>query len=183
VVADHPGVPQLRTLREIMVQVYTLFDRRCRTQTALDNWPNCGVASSASPRWVRRSRSSFPHAGESPDVSRRQTAASTSNAVERGNRRYRKMQKQVYRVRTQYRSVPAWPWICGVKPKPKAVTNPHLTPSGTGWISPCLYYSLRILYLNSRKSRRRLPHGGIGRRTFFSYLAQVRQQEQVKASS
>jgi hypothetical protein len=26
---------------------------------------------------------------------------STSNAVERGNRRYRKMQKQVYRVRTQ----------------------------------------------------------------------------------
>src|SRR5262249_19760611 len=25
----------------------------------------------------------------------------TSNAVERGNRRYRKMQKQVYRVRTQ----------------------------------------------------------------------------------
>jgi hypothetical protein len=26
---------------------------------------------------------------------------STSNAVERGNRRYRKMQKSVYRVRTQ----------------------------------------------------------------------------------
>jgi hypothetical protein len=26
---------------------------------------------------------------------------STSNAVERGNRRYRKMQKQVYRMRTQ----------------------------------------------------------------------------------
>ena len=27
---------------------------------------------------------------------------STSNAVERGNRRYRKMQKSVYRVRTQH---------------------------------------------------------------------------------
>ena len=30
-----------------------------------------------------------------------QLLPSTSNAVERGNRRYRKMQKQVYRVRTQ----------------------------------------------------------------------------------
>src|SRR4029453_3245150 len=29
------GLPQLRTLREIMEQVYALFDRRCRTQTAL----------------------------------------------------------------------------------------------------------------------------------------------------
>src|SRR4029453_9556609 len=24
----------------------------------------------------------------------------------------------------KYRSVPAWPWICGVKPKPKAVNKP-----------------------------------------------------------
>ena len=30
------GVPQLRALRAIMEQVYALFDRRCRTQTALD---------------------------------------------------------------------------------------------------------------------------------------------------
>jgi phage tail protein X len=29
------GVPQLRVLRAIMEQVYALFDRRCRTQTAL----------------------------------------------------------------------------------------------------------------------------------------------------
>ena len=29
-------LPQLRTLRELMAQVYALFDRRCRTQTALD---------------------------------------------------------------------------------------------------------------------------------------------------
>ena len=30
------GVPQLQTLRAIMEQVYAVFDRRCRTQTALD---------------------------------------------------------------------------------------------------------------------------------------------------
>jgi hypothetical protein len=30
------GLPQLRKLRELMEQVYTVFDRRCRTQTALD---------------------------------------------------------------------------------------------------------------------------------------------------
>ena len=30
------GLPQLRKLRELMEQVYALFDRRCRTQTALD---------------------------------------------------------------------------------------------------------------------------------------------------
>jgi hypothetical protein len=29
------GVPQLRTLRAIMEEVYRLFDRRCRTDTAL----------------------------------------------------------------------------------------------------------------------------------------------------
>src|SRR6266566_4950000 len=30
------GLPQLQALRALMEQVYTLFDRRCRTQTALD---------------------------------------------------------------------------------------------------------------------------------------------------
>ena len=29
------GLPQLRTLRDIMEEVYRLFDRRCRTDTAL----------------------------------------------------------------------------------------------------------------------------------------------------
>ena len=29
------GLPQLRPLREIMEHLYALFDRRCRTQTAL----------------------------------------------------------------------------------------------------------------------------------------------------
>ena len=96
------GLPQLRTLRELMEQVYALFDRRCRTQTALDKLDT-----------LRRRLLRFTQLGEtlkklfSPTLEKALTflddklLPSTSNAVERGNRRYRKMQKQVYRVRTQ----------------------------------------------------------------------------------
>jgi hypothetical protein len=96
------GLPQLRKLREIMEQVYTLFDRRCRTQTALDKLAK-----------LRRRLQRFKQLGETlkklfaPTLEKALTflddklLPSTSNAVERGNRRYRKMQKQVYRVRTQ----------------------------------------------------------------------------------
>src|SRR6266446_8424357 len=41
------GVPQLRALRAIMEHVYALFDRRCRTQTALDKLKKLR-------QWVRR---------------------------------------------------------------------------------------------------------------------------------
>jgi hypothetical protein len=96
------GLPQLRTLRALMEQVYALFDRRCRTQTALDKLDNLRCR-------LRR----FQQLGEtlkkrfSPTLEKALTflddklLPSTSNAVERGNRRYRQMQKQVYRVRTQ----------------------------------------------------------------------------------
>ena len=96
------GLPQLRTLRALMEQVYALFDRRCRTQTA--------VAKLAT---LRRRLLRFQQLGEtlkklfSPTLEKALTflddklLPSTSHAVERGNRRYRKMQKQVYRVRTQ----------------------------------------------------------------------------------
>ncbi len=47
------GFPQLRPLREIMEQVYALFDRRCRTQTALDK-----------PAKLRRRLNRFTHLGE-----------------------------------------------------------------------------------------------------------------------
>jgi len=95
------GLPQLQTLRAIMEQVYTLFDRRCRTQTALDKLVK-----------LRRRLLRFPQVGEtlkklfSPTLEKALTflddklLPATSNAVERGNRRYRKMQKSVYRVRT-----------------------------------------------------------------------------------
>jgi hypothetical protein len=96
------GLPQLQALRAIMEQVYALFDRRCRTQTALDKLAK-----------LRRRLRRFTQLGEtlkklfSPTLEKALTflddklLPSTSNAVERGNRRYRKMQKQVYRVRTQ----------------------------------------------------------------------------------
>jgi hypothetical protein len=96
------GLPQLHALRAIMEQVYALFDRRCRTHAALDKLAK-----------LRRRLLRFPQLRETlkklfaPTLEKALTflddklLPSTSNAVERGNRRYRKMQKQVYRVRTQ----------------------------------------------------------------------------------
>jgi hypothetical protein len=96
------GLPQLRTLRELMEEVYRLFDRRCRADTALAKLARLR-------RRVRR----FRRVGKilsklrSPNLDKALTFLddklfpSTSNAVERGNRRHRKMQKTVYRVRTQ----------------------------------------------------------------------------------
>jgi phage tail protein X len=96
------GLPQVYGLRVLMDQVYALFDRRCRTQTALDTLDK-----------LRRRLLRFPQLGETlkklfaPTLEKALTflddklLPSTSNAVERGNRRYRKMQKSVYRVRTQ----------------------------------------------------------------------------------
>lgn len=98
------GLPQLRTLRAIMEEVYRLFDRRCRTDTAL-----------AKLAQLRRRVRRYKHVGtllnklQSPHLEKALTflddklLPSTSNAVERGNRRHRKMQKTVYRVRTQTR--------------------------------------------------------------------------------
>jgi hypothetical protein len=96
------GLPQLRTLRDIMEEVYRLFDRRCRSETALAKLAKLR-------RRVRR----FKAVGkvlsklQSSNLEKALTflddklLPSTSNAVERGNRRHRKMQKTVYRVRTQ----------------------------------------------------------------------------------
>lgn len=96
------GLPHLRTLRALMEEVYRLFDRRCRTDTALAKLAKLRQR-------VRR----FKPVGkiltklQSPNLDKALTflddnlLPSTSNAVERGNRRYRKMQKTVYRVRTQ----------------------------------------------------------------------------------
>lgn len=96
------GLPQLRTLRDLMEEVYRLFDRRCRTDTAL-------AKLSKLRQRVRR----FKQVGKilnklrSPNLDKALTflddklLPSTSNSVERGNRRHRKMQKAVYRVRTQ----------------------------------------------------------------------------------
>lgn len=95
------GLPQLRTLRQIMDEVYRLFDRRCRTETALDKLARLR-------RRVRR----FKRVGRTlnklftPNLQKALTflddrlLPATSNAVERSNRRFRKAQRSVYSVRT-----------------------------------------------------------------------------------
>jgi len=87
-----------------MEHIYALFDRRCRTQTALDKLKKLR-------QWVRR----FTWIGDTlkkvfaPTLDKALTflddelLPATSNAVERGNRRHRKMQKSVYRVRSHVR--------------------------------------------------------------------------------
>jgi hypothetical protein len=96
------GLPQLRALRQVVVEIYRLFDRRCRTATALTKLARLRIH-------VRRFKGLRPifQKLQSPNLEKALTflddrlLGSTSNAVERGNRRHRKMQKTVYRVRTQ----------------------------------------------------------------------------------
>lgn len=95
------GWPELRALRQIVDEVYRLFDRRCRTDTALGKLAR-----------LRQRVGRFKIVGQmlkklfSPTLEKALTflddslLPATSNAVERGNRRHRKMQKTIYRVRT-----------------------------------------------------------------------------------
>ena len=81
------GLPQLHGLRAVMDQVYALFDRRCRTRTALDKLAT-----------LRRRLLRFPQVGATlkklfaPTLEKALTflddklLPATSNAVERGNR-------------------------------------------------------------------------------------------------
>ena len=95
------GLPQLRTLREITDEVYRLFDRRCRTETALGKLAALRqrVQRFSQLRQVLKSLFSANVEKALTFLDDRLLGA-TSNAVERANRRYRKMQKSVYRVRT-----------------------------------------------------------------------------------
>lgn len=97
------GLGQRRTLRAIMDEVYRLFDRRCRTQTALAKLAR-----------LRRRVARFTQVGKtlqklfSPNLEKALTCLddrslpATSNAVERGNRRHRQRQKTMYRTRTAH---------------------------------------------------------------------------------
>jgi hypothetical protein len=94
--------PRLRALRAIMNEVYRLFDRRCRTETALQKLTKLRQR-------LRRYRSLGKCLDKlnSPNLEKALTflddklLPATSNVVERANRRHRKMQKAVYRVRTK----------------------------------------------------------------------------------
>jgi len=96
------GLPQLRTLRSIMDEVYRLFDRRCRTETAL---AKLAILRRRVQRFkgLRKTLKKLftPNLEKALTFLDNSLLPSTSNAVERGNRRHRKMQKTVYRVRTR----------------------------------------------------------------------------------
>jgi hypothetical protein len=96
------GLPHLRVLRALMEEVYRLFDRRCRTATAVAKLTRLR----ARLRRFRRLKEVLkkvlaPGLEKALVFLDERLLGPTSNAVERGNRRYRKMQKSVYRVRTK----------------------------------------------------------------------------------
>ena len=96
------GQPSLRTLREIMDEVYGLFDRRCRLETALERLAALRRrAARSKPLRKALNRLFSPAMANALTFLDERLLPSTSNAVERGNRRHRKMQKSVYRVRTR----------------------------------------------------------------------------------
>ncbi len=101
------GQPQLRGLRGLMEEVYRLFDRRCRTATALAKLERLRARLRRFARLREVLKKLFlPGLEKALVFLDEKLLGATSNAVERGNRRYRKMQKAVYRVRTQ-RSIEA----------------------------------------------------------------------------
>ncbi len=95
------GRTELRILRQIVDEIYRLFDRRCRTDTALAKLATLR-------RRVRRCKVVGQTLKKlfAPTLEKAliflddSLLPATSNAVERGNRRHRKMQKTIYRVRT-----------------------------------------------------------------------------------
>ena len=97
------GLPQLRVLRELMEEVYRLFDRRCRTATALAKLAKLRARLRRFGRLrVVLKKLLAPGLEKALVFLDERLLGATSNAVERGNRRYRKMQKTVYRVRTRH---------------------------------------------------------------------------------
>jgi len=95
------GLPHLRVLRQIMDEIYRLFDRRCRTATALSKLASLRKRAQRFTKLSQILKSLF-----SANIEKALTflddrlLGATSNAVERGNRRFRKMQNSVYRIRT-----------------------------------------------------------------------------------
>lgn len=93
---------ELRPLRGIVDEGYRLFDRRCRTETALRKLARLrlraqrfkGLRQAMKKLWSSNLEKALTFLDDS-------LLPPTSNAVERTNRRHRKMQKTIYRVRTK----------------------------------------------------------------------------------
>jgi hypothetical protein len=139
------GLPQVYVLRVRREQVSAWFDRRCRTQTAWDQWAK-----------LRRRLLRFPQVGEtrkklfSPTWEKALTfredklLPATSHAVERGNRRDRKRQQSVYRVRTQAQirarlALARWR-EAQAEGRQQTLATLHRARAGS---TRCLYYSLK----------------------------------------
>lgn len=95
------GLAHLRSLRQIMEEVYRLFDRRCRTETALARLAQLRQHVSRF-KWLGRAldKLSSPNLEKALTFLDDKLLPATSNAVERSNRRYRKTQRSIYSVRT-----------------------------------------------------------------------------------
>jgi hypothetical protein len=94
------GHPELRVLRQIVDQVYRLFDRRCRTDTALAKLAKLRQRVRRFKALAQTLKKLFsPTLEKALSFLDDSLLPATSNAVERGNRRHRKMQKTIYRVR------------------------------------------------------------------------------------
>jgi len=96
------GQAQLRALRGIMDEVYRLFDRRRKTATALRRLEELRERVRRFKRLARAlGKLNSPNLEEALLFLDDKLLGATSNAVERSNRRYRKAQKSIYRVRTK----------------------------------------------------------------------------------
>ena len=96
------GQPQLRALRQMMDEVYRLFDRRCKTQTAVRRLKKLRKRVRRFKRLRRTVATRFrPNLEKALLFLDDKRLGSTSNAVERSNRRFRKAQKSIYSVRTK----------------------------------------------------------------------------------
>ena len=93
---------KLRNLRLIMDEVYRLFDRRCRMDTALEKLARlCRRVGRFTKLKDTLKKLSSPNLEKALTFLDDSLLPATSNAVERANRRHRKMQKSIYRVRTR----------------------------------------------------------------------------------
>jgi len=137
---------EVRALRGIIEEVYRLFDRRCRMETALRKLARLrlrvqrfeGLRQVLRKLWSPNLENALTFLDDS-------LLPATSNAVERTNRRHRKMQKTIYRVRTA-------PHVSGriaqdmlreARTDARAAVTQLLHRARAGWLS-CLfrYYSL-----------------------------------------
>lgn len=98
------GNTHLRTLREIVEEVYRLFDRRCRMATALTKLAKLRCCIARFKTLAKAVKKLFaPSLEKALLFLDEKLLPATSNSVERTNRRYRKMQRSVYRIRSQKR--------------------------------------------------------------------------------